>query len=215
MNEPARVTRIADVPSVTIAGGVTWHPVRRTLGVGAFGVNGYSAGAAGEELIEDHDETGGGAGGHEELYVVVAGHASFTAGGEEIDAPAGTLVFVPDPATRRSAVAREPGTVALVVGGRPGEAYAPSPWEAALLAAALAQQGEHERARAAASSAVAEHPDHPSVLYNVACAEALSGDRDAALEHLRRAIERQPEAAEWARGDTDLDSVREDPRFPA
>jgi hypothetical protein len=48
----------------------------------------------------------------------------------------------------------------------------------------------------------------------VACAEALAGDRDAALTHLTRAFELQPKAATWAEGDSDLDAIRDDPRFP-
>ena len=66
---------------------------------------------------------------HEELYVVVQGHATFTVDGEEVDAPAGTLVFVADPETRRGAVAKEAGTTVLVVGAKPGEAFTIAPWE--------------------------------------------------------------------------------------
>ena len=61
---------------------------------------------SGELVIEEHDETGGGAGGHEELYVVIAGRATFTLDGESLDAPAGTLVFISDPSVKRKAVAR-------------------------------------------------------------------------------------------------------------
>ena len=70
----------------------------------AFGINGYTA-DAGERVIEEHDETGAGAGGHEELYLVIAGAATFELDGREVDAPAGSLVFVPDPETRRGAIA--------------------------------------------------------------------------------------------------------------
>ena len=215
MPTPPRVTRIADIPSVRIVDDtVTMHPVRRTLGIGAFGVNGYSAGA-GDQLIEDHDELGAAAGHHEELYVVISGHATFTVDGTEHDAPAGMLVFVPDPASRRSAVAAVAETTVLVVGGRPGERYDPSPWEDALLAAVYAQQGEMGLARDAARVALEHHPDHPRVLYNVACTESLLGEREAALEHLRRAIELEPECADWALSDRDFDPIRDDPAFPA
>jgi hypothetical protein len=53
------------------------------------------------------------------------------------------------------------------------------------------------------------------VLYNVACAEALIGEREAALEHLARAVAIEPEAGEWARDDRDFDAIRDDPRFAA
>jgi tetratricopeptide (TPR) repeat protein len=214
MPTPPRVTHIADIPSVRIVGDtITMHPVRRTLGIGAFGVNAYSA-AAGAHLIEDHDELGVAAGRHEELYVVISGHATFTVDGAEHDAPAGTLVFVADPASRRSAVAAAADTTVLVVGGKPGERYEPSPWEDALLAAVYAQQGETGLAREAARLALANHPEHPRVLFNVACAESLLGEREAALEHLRRAIELEPECAEWALEDRDFDPIRDDAGFP-
>ena len=50
-------------------------------------------------------------------------------GGEEIDAPAGTFLYVPDPAVVRGAVAREAGTTMLVVGAEPGCAFTPSEWD--------------------------------------------------------------------------------------
>ncbi len=96
-------------------------PIRIPLGIAAFGVNAYGSREAGGHVIEEHDELGAGAGRHEELYVVLAGHAIFTVGGVELDAPAGTLVFVRDPATRRGASAVEPDTTVLVVGGTVGE----------------------------------------------------------------------------------------------
>ena len=96
-----------------------WLPLRRRLGVAAFGVNAWRAGE-GDAVIEEHDET---TSGHEELYVVVRGSATFTVGGEDVDAPAGTIVFVSDPAARRGAVARAADTLVLTVGAKPGAAY--------------------------------------------------------------------------------------------
>jgi hypothetical protein len=132
VTEPPRIARIDDLPAI-FAAGVTWRPVRRELDVRAFGVNAYTA-DAGALLIEEHDETGGGAGRHEELYVVVSGHARFTIDDVEHDAPAGTLVFVPDARSLRTALALVDGTSALVVGGRPGEPYTVSAWDASFLA---------------------------------------------------------------------------------
>jgi tetratricopeptide (TPR) repeat protein len=216
MPTPPRVARISDIAPVSIVDGtITLHPVRRTLGVGAFGVNGYSAAVAGDALIEEHDELSAAAGRHEELYIVVTGHARFTVDGDEIDAGPGTLVFVSDPTSRRSAVALAADTSVMVVGGRVGEPYTPSPWEDALLAAVYAQQGEQGLARESVALALARHPDHPEVLFNVACAESLLGEADAALGHLVRAIGLKPEAAGWARSDRDFDPIRDDPRFPA
>jgi tetratricopeptide (TPR) repeat protein len=213
MPTPPRVLHLAELEPFR-EGAVPWIPLRRDLGVAAFGINAYAAGP-GEQVIEDHDESSGGASGHEEVYLVHAGRASFTIDGEPVDAPAGTLVFVPDPGSRRSAVAEEPGTIVLAVGGPVGEAYAPAPWEASLHAAHLARQGDADRAREAIAEALAGHGDHPHALYNVACAEALLGEPDAALEHLSLAVAAEPKARGWAQRDDDLATIRDDPRFPA
>jgi mannose-6-phosphate isomerase-like protein (cupin superfamily) len=108
-------------------------PVRHQLGISAFGVSGRIAHEAGQALVLPHDEREGGPSGtdgHEELYVVMRGHAVFTIDGADVDAPAGTLVFVRDPAVVRSAVAREEGTAIIGVGAPPGRAFRPAPWEA-------------------------------------------------------------------------------------
>ena len=59
----------------------------------------------------------------------MSGHAVFTVDGEEIDAPAGTLVFVRDPALLRSARALADGTSVIAIGAPPGVPYAVSRWE--------------------------------------------------------------------------------------
>jgi tetratricopeptide (TPR) repeat protein len=190
-------------------------PVRLPLGIRAFGVNAYGSQAAGGTVIEDHDELGPGAGRHEELYVVLSGRARFTLDGEEADAPAGTLVFVRDPAVRRGAVAEEPGTTVLVVGGTPGEAFEPSPWESWLAAFPDYEAKEYAKAAEILAAALERHPDNANVLYNLACVESLGGRREEALTHLARAVELDPRARDWARSDADLDSIREDPAFPS
>jgi tetratricopeptide (TPR) repeat protein len=189
-------------------------PIRIPLGIAAFGVNAYGSREAGGHVIEEHDELGAGAGRHEELYLVLGGHARFVVGGEELDAPAGTLVFVRDPATRRAATAVEPDTTVLVVGGTAGEAFRPSPWESWLEALPFYKTGEFDAAAAVLERALALHPDNPNVLYNLACCEALAGRSEDALEHLTRSAERDPRVVEWAASDEDLDSIRDDERFP-
>jgi hypothetical protein len=211
-DESFRVVRLGEVEPISVAG-VHWLPLRRRLGVGPFGINGYTANA-GEELIEEHDETGAGAGAHAELYVVVAGRAMFTVSGEEIDAPAVTLVFVPDLAARRQAVAQEDGTTALVIGGPPANEFPVSPWEYYFAAAPAYAAGDHTRAAEIVSEGLAEHPDHPTIHYQLACYSALLGDREQALGHLRIAF-RDPKLKEWAAKDADLDAIRDDPSYPA
>jgi tetratricopeptide (TPR) repeat protein len=188
----------------------TWTRVRGHFGIEAFGVNAWTAESPGDEVINDHDEERSG---HEELYVVLSGHAAFTVDGEDVDASAGTLVFVDEPSTRRKAVATEAGTTVLAVGATPGEAYRPVGWEWSTEAFQYFQQGEPERAYELLVAADDEHPDSPSVLYNLACAEALTGKREEAVEHLRRAVELYAPFAEIARDDPDLDSVREHPGY--
>jgi mannose-6-phosphate isomerase-like protein (cupin superfamily) len=108
-----------------------FHMVRRHFDIRAFGVNAVT-GNAGDELIEPHDERDDEVqltDGHEELFAVVSGHALFLVGGEEIDAPAGMLVFVRDPALVRSARAAVDGTAILAIGARPGVPFEVSRWE--------------------------------------------------------------------------------------
>ena len=160
-----------------------WKPIRRTLGIEAFGINAYT-GDFGEHVVEEHDEQGGGAGGHEEVYAVIVGRAKFTVAGDEIDAGPGTLVFVRDPDARRSAVAAADGTTVLALGGVPGEAFRPSPWEWSFAAEPLVRAGEHEAGIAIMREAVELYPDSASTLYNLACFEALAGQADDAIAHL-------------------------------
>ena len=126
--------------------GAAWAPVRSHFDIGSFGVNAYVANDAGVDVIGEHDELGDDAGRHEELYFVSQGRATFTVDGDEIDAPTGTFVFVRDPAAKRKAVADEPGTTVLIVGGKPGEAFSPSVWERQAPALLLFQEGDYERA---------------------------------------------------------------------
>ena len=60
---------------------------------------------------------------------MLSGRATFTVDGEDAEAAAGTLVFVPDPRATRSAVAHEPGTTVIAFGATPGTAFEVSSWE--------------------------------------------------------------------------------------
>ncbi len=120
--------------------------IRSVLGIESFGINAWRATEAGQEIIGEHDELGSGAGGHEELYFVLSGRATFTVDGERVDAPAGSIVFVKDPATRRGAVADEAATEILVIGGRPGAAFSVSPWERSAEALRCWTTGDWDRA---------------------------------------------------------------------
>ena len=123
-----RHAHVDELPSQRWGSGLEWRPVRHHLGIEAFGAGTWH-GEAGAELIEEHTERDENTDEHEELYLVMRGRATFTVGGDEIDAPAGTLIAVSDPALRRKAVAVEDGTAILAVGAPRGRAYEASRWE--------------------------------------------------------------------------------------
>jgi tetratricopeptide (TPR) repeat protein len=183
--------------------------VRHLLGFSAAGVNTWTADAGGQ-LIPPHAEDDG----TEELYVVVRGRARFTVGDEEADAAEGALVFVPAEVFR-TAVAAEDGTIVFVAGATVGKPFTAGGWDSFALADKYRQAGRLDESRAILEQQIAQHPDHWGPHYNAACLEALSGNADAAFEHLRRAKELDVEgqAAQYFREDSDLDSLRDDPGF--
>jgi tetratricopeptide (TPR) repeat protein len=189
--------------------------LRRDLDIGSFGVNAYYQAIGGAFVIGEHDELGPGAGRHEELYVVVAGGATLTVDGEEVDAPQGTAVFVPDPASRRAARATEDGTIVFVVGGRPGVAFKPGVGEAVSEFYRLYGADDYEGALAVLQEALEEHPGNALILYNIACMKSVLGSPDEALEALSESVAAWPKYKENAVDDDDLASIKEDPRFEA
>lgn len=207
MPEPPKLLHLDEIEAIPGPGTLSWLPVRHTLGIRAFGCNAYRAEDAGQDVVEPHTEEA-----HEELYFVARGAATFTIDGETHSAPAGTYVFLPDPASHRHAVAEEPGTVVLSFGGPPD--FEPSAWEWAFRAAGI-QRTDPARARQILQEGLDRFPDNASLHYNLACLEALSGRRDEAIASLERAIQQRPEARDWARKDSDLESVRDDERFRA
>ena len=192
---PFRALSLIDEEPVSVAGGTLhWVPLRRRLGIRAFGTNAYQAVLAGDPVVEEHVESPG----QEELYVVVAGRARFGVDGHEIDAPAGTAVFVERPEARRGAVALEDGTVVLAVGGWPERAYHSLPWEPIYLAQDSIRHGDWAGAAEILEREAGEHIDRPIIRFRLACCHAQAGAGDAAVEELRRAIELDPSMRERA-----------------
>ena len=198
--------KLDEIEPISVAGGLLWRPLRRTLGIEAFGCNAYVAPHAGDEVVERHTERSLQ---HEEIYVVLSGRATFTLDDETVDAPAGSVVFVGDPNVTREARAEEPGTAVLAVGGKPGEAYAPSPWEWYFYAERFRPSGDWDAAIASLHEGLERYPDHPGMLYSLACYEALAGRGDEAFAHLHRSLELDPSRRDWALRDDDLASIRE------
>lgn len=188
--------------------------LRRHFDVRAFGISSYRSKEAGP-LISEHDEEGFriGVSGQEELYVVTSGRATFTVNGEQVDAPAGSVVFVRDPAAKRGAVAEEPGTTVVAIGGKAGEAFAPLSEEFAVAFDAYNEKDYERSIELYQELLESDFPRKAGILYNIACNEALLGRSDDAFEHLRAAIEADEQVVELARTDTDLGSLRDDPRF--
>jgi mannose-6-phosphate isomerase-like protein (cupin superfamily) len=185
-------------------------PVREHLGIHAFGINAFRPDERGT-LINEHDESGSG---QEELYIVLDGTATFEVDGETVDAPAGTLLFVP-PESRRKATGD--GTV-LALGGKPGEAYQALDWGEAwpFHSASMTAYGEQRYADAleAVRGGLEHMPDNAGLHYNYACFATLAGETgDETFGHLQRSVELFPPFREQARSDDDLAAVRHDPRF--
>jgi quercetin dioxygenase-like cupin family protein len=189
-------------------GRVPWRPVRHHLGITSFGVNAFTGSKAGDRLINEHDE----AGEHEELYLVHQGRARFEIDGKEVDAPTGTLVYA-KPGVKRTAFAEEPETTLIAIGGEPGKAYEPHGWEVWSQLQPLFQAGEYEQVADRGKELLKNHPEYAGVFYNVACAEALAGRGDDAIEHLRHAVGRSEQFRELAREDEDFVSIRDEPAF--
>ena len=187
-----------------------WAPIRRLLGIRSFGVNAWTAAEPDIQLIPEHEE---GPTGHEELYVVIAGHAAFKAGSEEIDGPTGTVLLVRDPLLIRGAKSVTGGTTILTAGGAPGKVYTPHPWETNRDVSALFEAGELKQAKELIEAALEEYEERTFLLYNLACAEARLGETDLALGHLAAAISGYPDFAEHAAEDDDLATLRDHPRF--
>jgi len=206
--------RIDELDAIPVAEGLIWHPVRQRFGIESFGVNAYTSEGVGGHVVEEHDETGSGASGHEELYLVVRGRATFTVDGQAVDAPAGTLVYVRDPALKRSAIAEEEGTLVLAVGGEPGEPYRVSPWESYFAAIPALRAERWGEAIELMEEGLREHPGNPAILYNLACAESRAGRPLDALTHLQDAIRARPDYRDRARTDPDFDPIRREPGFP-
>jgi tetratricopeptide (TPR) repeat protein len=206
------VSHVDELDAIEMPDGFVWHPIRRHFGIRAFGVNAYTALAPGEPIVEEHTENQLG---HEEIYLVLRGRARFTIDGDEHELEAGRLVFVREPSLRRGAVALEEQTVVLALGGKPGEPHTVSAWEAMFAAVPASRREDWVEAIRIHVEALEEQPEHPALLYNLACMEARGGRHLDALLHLKRAVELEPKWAEHARKDSDFAAIRSEPGFPA
>ena len=205
------VTHVDELDRIEMSDGFVWRPIRRHFDIRAFGVNAYNALEAGLPVVETHTEDQLG---HEEIYFVLRGRALFTIDGNEHELAAGQLVFISDPSLKRGAIAIDADTVVLAMGGKPGAPHEVSAWEAMFAAVPAANREDWPEAIRIHVEALAERPDHPALLYNLACMEARGGRQLDALLHLKRAVELDPKWTEYAQRDSDFATIRGEQGFP-
>ena len=110
---PYRVTSLDALDRVPLDEGV-WRPVRRVLGVTAFGVNGVVYEPGFEGFLHYHDT-------QDELYFVHRGRAIVEVGGETREIGEGGLVHVESTTPRKFTNASDTEElVMLVIGGKGG-----------------------------------------------------------------------------------------------
>jgi hypothetical protein len=204
----ARLDEIEEIDD----GRTPFRAVRHHFGIRTFGINAMTARAAGDRLINEHEEAEPDS--SEELYVVITGHATFELDGETQEAPAGTFVHV-GPAVKRTAFARDAGTTVIAIGaGAEGKPYTASGWELFAPLFPLFESGDFEKGADRAEAIIAENPScGAGVYYNTACFESRAGRIDAAIAHLRTSLELAPSYVALAREDEDFANLRENPAF--
>jgi Flp pilus assembly protein TadD len=77
----------------------------------------------------------------------------------------------------------------------------------------LTRLGRHDEGLDVDRKLVRLDPDNPVVHYNMACSLSLTGEADAAVGSLERAVELGYDDAEHLVADEDLTGVRDEPRF--
>jgi hypothetical protein len=178
---------------------LAWLPLREALDTRIVGMAAFVADRVGQELIEAHAETEGGRG-HHEVYAVLRGRATFVLDGDELDATAGTFVAVA-PEVRRHAVAAEPATAVLALGGPPCFEPSASEW---IERARPFIRSDRERARAIVDDLRAVRPDSPGIAIADALLAVGRGDLEEARRTLRMVLTERPELRRPLEQDLDL-----------
>lgn len=205
------IAHIDELDRIEMPDGFVWRPVRRRFDIRGFGVNVYTPGAGGH-VVETHTENQLE---HREIYLVLRGRVRFTIGGDEHELRQGQLVYVSDPSLRRGAVSLTDDAAVLALGGKPGEVFEVSAWEAMFAAVPAAQAEDWDEAIRIHEKALAERPGHPALLYNLACMECRGGHALDALLHLQDAVALEPKWAAYAQTDSDFAAIRNEQGFPA
>jgi len=202
-----RVATVDELQDIAYRQETHMRPVRHHLGINAFGTNAWTAANNGDRLLPEHREDEG----TEELYVVLRGRARFEIDGEAVDARQGVLVFV-EPESNRTAFAEEAGTTVLAIGSTVGQPYEAAGWEVWAEFHPAYEAGDYDAVIGSARETL-EASGYATPIYNLACCEALTGRKEDAIAHLRTAFEQRPVLRDFAKEDTDLDSLRDEPAF--
>jgi mannose-6-phosphate isomerase-like protein (cupin superfamily) len=109
---------VCDAADVEAANGV-FKPIRRALGVTAFGIN-QEEWPANADGHPDHDHS---ADGQEEVFYVLEGSGKMVVDGEDVELKPGRYVFV-EAESKRQIIAGDDGIKLIAVGSPPG-AYTP------------------------------------------------------------------------------------------
>ena len=189
-----------------------YRPVRHHFGITSFGITAWTGREAGDRILNEHDEA---------------------------DATGPQRGALPRPErprrlrARRRAGRRAGRHVRLrrarrqadgVRGGgrdddrrdrrRPGKAYEPVGWELWAPIRPRYEAGEHEAAgRAPVAARRGQSRSTRSSPTTSRVSRASPAARDEAIEHLRQAIEGSELFRDYAKGDSDLDPIREEPAF--
>jgi hypothetical protein len=123
------------------------------------------------------------------VRVVLRGRASFELDGQELDAPAGTFVLVSDPSVYRRAVAAEPDTAVLALGGPPTFQPSASEW---IEWARPHLRSDPARARWILDELGAARPDSVGVRIGDALFAVAQGNLAVAREELAAVLEEEP-----------------------
>ncbi len=78
---------------------------------------------------------------------------------------------------------------------------------------ALVALAEIERGLEWADGARQLEPEEPMVLYNLACIYSMAGKPDEAISCLEKSLSHGAAYQEWSRRDSNLDPLRQNPRF--
>jgi hypothetical protein len=202
------VVALDDVETVPWQGSeLEWRPLRDALGTRIVGMAAFTAEHAGQEVIEGHAESTGGRG-HEEVYFVLRGRATFTLDDEPVDAPAGTFIAVTDSSVFRRAVAAEPHTAVCALGGPATFEPSASEW---IERARPLLGSDPARARELLDDLKRERPESPGVEIGEALWALSRDDERTARELLSAVVAANPELRAGLEQDPDLGRLVTEP----